>query len=203
MAPDVMKGNMVPFVGFYAQMAWLASPWDCHPIPCWGMNRTVREEFLKRFWNSAVHLRFPLQLIAVVLGSHGGLWAVTVQLSLWVHEKLGHFVLLPQPADLATRGFGAAIFGTLQIAGDLLDTRIGLDPALHAHGACPSLSGSCAISSGRSPTELEEAALVDGLVDLGRVPDHRILPIALPGIVASFILSIGADLERVFLCSPL
>jgi hypothetical protein len=48
------------------------------------------------------------------------------------------------------------------------------------------------------PTELEEAALVDGLSIWGAFLTI-IVPIALPGMVAAFILSPGPDLERVFL----
>ena len=61
------------------------------------------------------------------------------------------------------------------------------DPRLHADRCCPSSSGSCATSSPTIPAELEEAALVDGLSVWGAFM-RIVLPIALPGMVAAFIL---------------
>ena len=51
------------------------------------------------------------------------------------------------------------------------------------------------------PIELEQAALVDGCTIWGAFV-RIVLPIALPGMVAAFILSLRALLERVFLRSP-
>jgi multiple sugar transport system permease protein len=66
MAPDVMKGNMVPWVDYAPK--WLG--WRSLGLSpdTWGDESTVRAEFLKRFSNSAI-VAVVSSVLAVVLGS--------------------------------------------------------------------------------------------------------------------------------------
>ena len=51
-APDVMQGNMVPWVDYTPQwLGWRSIGLSPDTI---GTESTVREEFLKRFWNSTI-----------------------------------------------------------------------------------------------------------------------------------------------------
>ena len=66
LAPDVMKGNMIPWVDYTPQWrGWKSLGLSPDTI---GMESTVREEFLKRFWNSTVSALCSSAL-AVILGS--------------------------------------------------------------------------------------------------------------------------------------
>jgi len=66
MAPDVMKGHMVPWVDFTPK--WLG--WKSLGLSpdTWGDESTVRAEFFKRFANSAI-AALASSVLAVVLGS--------------------------------------------------------------------------------------------------------------------------------------
>ena len=66
MAPDVMKGNLVPWWDFSPRwLGWKSLGLSPDTI---GNESTVRAEFLKRFWNSAV-IAVSASTLAVVLGS--------------------------------------------------------------------------------------------------------------------------------------
>ena len=79
----------------------------------------------------------------------------------------------------------------------LLDTRIGLI-LLYTLMVLPIVIWIMRDQFDTIPIELEQAALVDGCSIWGAFL-RIVLPIALPGMVAAFILSRGALLERVFL----
>jgi len=66
LAPDVMRGNMVPWWDFTPR--WKG--WESIGISprLIGEVSTVREEFLKRFWNSTI-VSVTSSFLAVVLGS--------------------------------------------------------------------------------------------------------------------------------------
>jgi multiple sugar transport system permease protein len=66
LAPDVMKGNLIPWWDFTPR--WKG--WESIGLSprLMGEVSTVREEFLKRFWNSTV-IAVSASLLAVVLGS--------------------------------------------------------------------------------------------------------------------------------------
>ena len=84
MAPDVMKGNIIPWVDFTPKwLGWRSLGLSPETI---GIESTVREEFLKRFWNSAI-VSVCSSILAVGLGELCGLWFVPLQLSLWFYEK--------------------------------------------------------------------------------------------------------------------
>ena len=66
MAPDVMKGNLIPWWDFTPRWkGWESIGLSPRLI---GEVSTVREEFFKRFWNSAV-VSISASLLAVILGS--------------------------------------------------------------------------------------------------------------------------------------
>ena len=65
-APDVMKGNLMPYVDFQPKMLGLRSL-GLSPETIFNES-TVREEFLKRFWNSTV-VAVGSSTLAVMLGS--------------------------------------------------------------------------------------------------------------------------------------
>ena len=71
MAPDVMKGNMVPWVDFTPKwLGWKSLGLSPDTL---GDDSTVRAEFLKRFANSAI-VSVTSSVLAVGLGS-GRLWS--------------------------------------------------------------------------------------------------------------------------------
>ena len=66
LAPDVTKGNLIPWVDFTPR--WKG--WESIGISprLIGEISTVREEFLKRFWNSAI-IALSASSLAVILGA--------------------------------------------------------------------------------------------------------------------------------------
>ena len=66
LAPDVMRGNMIPWWDFTPRWkGWESLGFSPRLI---GEVSTVREEFLKRFWNSTV-IAVSASVLAVILGS--------------------------------------------------------------------------------------------------------------------------------------
>ena len=66
MAPDVMKGNIVPYWDYTPRwLGWRSLGLSPDTI---GNESTVRTEFLKRFWNSVI-IAVSASVIAVGLGS--------------------------------------------------------------------------------------------------------------------------------------
>ena len=164
----------------------------------WGDESTVRAEFLKRFSNSAI-VSLVSSVLAVVLGSLAayGLRRFSYKFGWMRNDDISFFFLsqliLP-PVVLALP------FLVLYKELALLDTRIGLI-LLYTLSVLPIVIWIMRDQFASIPTELEEAALVDGLSIWGAFVTI-ILPIALPGMVAAFILSPRADLERVLLRGP-
>jgi multiple sugar transport system permease protein len=182
LAPDVMRGNMVPFVDFTPQWrGWESIGLSPRLI---GEVSTVREEFLKRFWNSAI-IALSASTLAVVLGSLAayGLSRFNYRFGFMRNPDISFFFLsqliLP-PVVLALP------FLVLYRSMDMLDTRLGLI-LLYTLTVLPIVIWIMRDQFQGIPVELEEAALVDGLGVWGAF-FQIVLPIALPGMVASFIL---------------
>ena len=160
---------------------------------------TVREEFLKRFWNSAV-VALSASALAVVLGSCAayGLSRFDYRFGFMKNADISFFFLsqliLP-PVVLALP------FLVLYRELALLDTRIGLI-LLYTLTVLPIVIWIMRDQFGSIPTELEEAALVDGLSVWGAFVTI-ILPIALPGMVAAFILSLVLTWNEYFFAALL
>jgi multiple sugar transport system permease protein len=184
LAPDVMKGNMIPWWDFTPRWkGWESIGFSPRLI---GEVSTVREEFLKRFWNSTV-ISISSSMLAVVLGSLAayGLSRFNYRFGFMRNSDISFFFLsqmiLP-PVVLALP------FLVLYKSLALLDSRIGLI-LLYTLMVLPIVIWIMRDQFQGIPIELEEAALVDGLGIWGAFM-QIVLPIALPGMVAAFILSL-------------
>jgi len=197
LAPDVMQGNMVPWIDF--QPKWKG--WQSLGLsPETIFNEsTVRDEFLKRFVNSA-KAALGASSLALVLGSCAayGLSRFNYKFGFMRNSDISFFFLsqliLP-PVVLALP------FLVLYKELALLDTSIGLI-LLYTLTVLPIVIWIMRDQFSAIPVELEEAALVDGLSVWGAF-FTIILPIALPGMVAAFILSLVLTWNEYFFAALL
>jgi multiple sugar transport system permease protein len=183
-APDVMRGALLPWIDFEpARLGWRSLGLSADTI---GRTSTVRDEFLKRFANSVVS-SLSASFLAVWIGSLAayGLSRFSYRFGPWRNKDIAFFFLsqliLP-PVVLAMP------FLVLYKELALLDTRIGLI-LLYTLMVLPIVIWVMRDQFGAIPIELEEAALVDGLSVWGAFL-RIVLPLALPGMVAAFILSL-------------
>lgn len=197
MAPDVMQGNMIPWVDFEPKWrGWKSLGLSPDTI---FTESTVREEFLKRFWNSTISA-LGSSALAVILGSMVayGLSRFRYKFGFMRNPDISFFFLsqliLP-PVVLALP------FLVLYKQLDLLDTRIGLI-LLYTLTVLPIVIWIMRDQFQAIPVELEEAALVDGLSIWGAFVTI-ILPIALPGMVAAFILALVLTWNEYFFAALL
>ncbi len=183
--PNVMQGHLVPWVGGF-EPSWRG--WQSlglSPDTIFGVS-TVRDEFLKRFTNSAV-ISLGASFLAIVLGSLAayGLSRFDYKFGYMRNADISFFfvsqLILP-PVVLALP------FLVLYKSLALLDTQIGLI-LLYTLSVMPIVIWIMRDQFDTIPRELDEAGLVDGLSSWG-VFMRLILPIALPGMVAAFILSL-------------
>ena len=183
-AVNVTQGHLIPFVNFMPDWkGWRSlglSPDTIFQIS------TVRDEFVKRFFNSVL-ASVVASFIAVVIGSLAayGLSRFSYKFGHMRNKDISFFFLsqliLP-PVVLALP------FLVLYKELGLLDSRIGLI-MLYVLMVLPIVIWIMRDQFGSIPVELEEAALVDGLGIWGAF-FRIVLPIALPGMVAAFILSL-------------
>lgn len=197
MAPDVMKGNMVPWWDFTPKwLGWKSLGLSPDTI---GADSTVRDEFFKRFTNSVIAAGCSSTL-AVALGSLAayGLSRFSYKFGYMRNADISFFfisqLILP-PVVLALPML--VLYKELA----LLDTRIGLI-LLYTLSVLPIVIWIMRDQFSSIPTELEEAALVDGLSIWGAF-FTIILPIALPGMVAAFILSLVLTWNEYFFAALL
>ena len=197
MAPDVMKGNMIPWWDFTPKwLGWKSLGLSPDTI---GTDSTVRDEFLKRFTNSVI-VSVASSLLAVIMGSLAayGLSRFSYKFA-WMRNSDISFFFLSQlilpPVVLALPML--VLYKELA----LLDTRIGLI-LLYTLSVLPIVIWIMRDQFSSIPTELEEAALVDGLSIWGAFLTI-ILPIALPGMVAAFILSLVLTWNEYFFAALL
>jgi len=196
-AADVTQGMMIPFVDF--QPSWIGwGSLGLSPDTIGGLS-TPRDEFFTRFQNSAI-ISVSASLLAVALGSMTGygLSRFGYQFGPMKNADIGFFfisqLILP-PVVLALP------FLVLYKELDLLDTHIGLI-LLYTLTVLPIVIWIMRDQFLSIPTELEEAALVDGQGVWGAFV-KIILPIALPGMVAAFILSLVLTWNEYFFASLL
>lgn len=197
LAPNVMQGHMVPFVDY--EPAWKG--WESLGLSprLIGQESTVREEFVKRFTNSAI-TSVSASILAVILGTMAayGLSRFRYRFGFMRNPDISFFFLsqliLP-PVVLALP------FLVLYRSLDLLDTRIGLI-LLYTLTVLPIVIWIMRDQFQSIPVELEEAALVDGLSIWGAFLTI-VLPIALPGMVAAFILSLVLTWNEYFFAALL
>ena len=196
-APDVMQGNIIPWLDYAPNwLGWRSLGLSPDTI---GNESTVRAEFLKRFLNSTI-VALSASTLAVVLGSLAayGLSRFSYRFGPMKNSDISFFFLsqliLP-PVVLALP------FLVLYKSLALLDTRVGLI-MLYTLTVLPIVIWIMRDQFSSIPTELEEAALVDGLSIWGAFLTI-ILPIALPGMVAAFILSLVLTWNEYFFAALL
>lgn len=196
-APDVMQGNMIPWLDFVPNwLGWRSLGLSPDTI---GNESTVRAEFFKRFLNSTI-ISVAASTLAVILGSLAayGLSRFSYKFGPLRNPDISFFFLsqliLP-PVVLALP------FLVLYKSLALLDTRIGLI-LLYTLTVMPIVIWIMRDQFGSIPTELEEAALVDGLSIWGAFLTI-IMPIALPGMVAAFIISLVLTWNEYFFAALL
>jgi multiple sugar transport system permease protein len=183
-AKDVQKGAIVPWVGYTPNWkGWQALGLSPDSI----LNpSTVRDEFMKRFYNSVI-TSVSASLLAVLIGALAayGLSRFAYKIG-WMRNKDISFFFLSQlilpPVVLALPFL--ALYKELA----LLDTTIGLI-MLYTLMVLPIVIWIMRDQFDGIPIELEEAALVDGLSIWGAF-FRIVFPLAAPGMVAAFILSL-------------
>lgn len=184
MAPDVMKGNLVPWWDYIPRWRGWKSL-GLSPDTIFNVS-TVREEFLKRFFNSVL-ISVSASALAVMLGSLAayGLSRFSYRFGFMRNSDISFFFLsqliLP-PVVLALP------FLVLYRQLALLDSAIGMI-FIYTLMVLPIVIWIMRDQFSAIPVELEEAALVDGLSIWGAFL-RIIFPLALPGMVAAFILSL-------------
>ncbi len=183
-AVNVMQGHLVPWVDFQPDWkGWRSLGLSPDTL---GETSTVRDEFLKRFENSIL-ASVGASLLAVVIGSLAayGLSRFQYKFGPWRNKDISFFFLsqliLP-PVVLAMP------FLVLYKELALLDTKMGLI-LVYTLMVLPIVIWITRDQFDTIPIELEQAALVDGCTIWGAFL-RIVLPIALPGMVAAFILSV-------------
>ena len=196
-APDVMQGHIIPFLDYEpAWLGWRSLGLSPDTI---GGTSTVRDEFVRRFFNSTV-ISVSASLLAVFLGSLTGygLSRFGYKFGYMRNSDISFFFLsqliLP-PVVLALP------FLVLYKQLGLLDTHLGLI-LLYTLSVMPIVIWIMRDQFVAIPPELEEAALVDGQGVWGAFA-KIILPIALPGMVAAFVLSLVLTWNEYFFASLL
>ncbi len=196
-APDVMQGNLIPWLDFEpAWLGWRSLGLSPDTI---GASSTVRDEFLGRFTNSLI-VSLTASTLAVLLGSMTGYglsrfsyrfgWMRNADISFFFISQL----ILP-PVVLALP------FLVLYKQLGLLDTHLGL-VLLYTLSVLPIVIWIMRDQFMSIPAELEEAALVDGQGVWGAFA-RIILPIAAPGMVAAFVLSLVLTWSEYFFAALL
>ena len=196
-AVSVTQGHLIPWFDFTPK--WIGfrslglSPETIFQIS------TVREEFLKRFFNSVI-TSVSASILAVMLGSLAayGLSRFQYKLGFVKNSDISFFFLsqmiLP-PVVLALP------FLVLYRELALLDSTIGL-VMLYALMVLPIVIWIMRDQFSTIPIELEEAGLVDGLSVWG-VFMRIVLPISFPGMVAAFILCLVLSWNEYFFAALL
>lgn len=183
-ASNVQKGDIIPWLDFIPKWKGWRSL-GLSPETIW-QESTVREEFLKRFFNTAI-ISVCASILAVILGSTAayGLSRFNYKFGPMRNPDISFFFLsqliLP-PVVLALPVL--VLYKEL----DLLDTRVGI-VLLYTLMVLPIVIWIMRDQFNAVPIELEEAALVDGETVWGSYI-KIVLPIVMPGIVSAFILSL-------------
>lgn len=183
-AVNVTQGHLVPFLDFTPDWkGWRSLGLSPDTI---FETSTVRDEFLRRFWNS-VAAALGASLLAVVLGTLAayGLSRFPYKF-LWMRNKDISFFFLSQlilPPVVLAMPF-LVLYKNLV----LLDTLTGL-VLIYTLTVLPIVIWIMRDQFDGMPLELEQAALIDGCSIWGAFL-RIVLPIALPGMAAAFILSV-------------
>ena len=194
---DVTQGHLIPWVDFSpGWKGWQSLGLSPDTIFA---TSNVRDEFLKKFFNSVI-CSVGASAVAIVIGSLAayGLSRFDYKFGRWRNQDLSFFFLsqliLP-PVVLALP------FLVLYKELALLDTRVGL-VLVYTLMVLPIVIWVMRDQFDTIPPELEQAALVDGCSIWGAF-FRIVLPIALPGMVAAFILSLVLCWNEYFFASLL
>jgi len=196
-AVSVTQGHLIPWFDFTPKWIGLRSL-GLSPETIFQIS-TVREEFLKRFFNSVI-TSVSASILAVMLGSLAayGLSRFQYKLGFVKNSDISFFFLsqmiLP-PVVLALP------FLVLYRELALLDSTIGL-VMLYALMVLPIVIWIMRDQFSTIPIELEEAGLVDGLSVWG-VFLRIVLPVSFPGMVAAFILCLVLSWNEYFFAALL
>jgi multiple sugar transport system permease protein len=194
---DVTQGHLLPWIDFAPNWkGWQSLGLSPDTIFA---TSNVRDEFLKRFLNSVI-ASVGASALAVTIGSLAayGLSRFDYKFGFWRNKDISFFFLsqLILPPVVLAMPF---LILYKQLA--LLDTRIGLI-LIYTLMVLPIVIWVMRDQFDTIPTEIEQAALVDGCSIWGAFL-RIVLPIALPGMVAAFILSIVLCWNEYFFASLL
>jgi multiple sugar transport system permease protein len=194
---DVTQGHLVPWLDFVPSWkGWQSLGLSPDTIFA---HSNVRDEFLNKFLNSVISST-GASALAVVIGSLAayGLSRFEYKFGRWGNKDISFFFLsqliLP-PVVLAMP------FLILYKELALLDTRIGLI-LVYTLMVLPIVIWVMRDQFDTIPNEMEQAALVDGCSIWGAF-FRIVLPIALPGMVAAFILAMVLCWNEYFFASLL
>ena len=183
-ARNVQQGAIIPWVDFEPSwLGWRSMGLSPDTI---GTESTPRTEFFVRFFNSII-TTLSASALAVIIGALAGYGLSRFQYKfLWMRNSDISFFFLSQlilpPVVLALP------FLVLYRELALLDSTFGL-VLIYTLTVLPIVIWIMKDQFDTIPSELDEAAQVDGLGSWGTF-FRIILPIALPGIAAAFILSV-------------
>ena len=183
-AVDVTQGHLIPGLDFQPSWkGWRSLGLSPDTI---GQSSNPRDEFLARFENSVL-ASLGASMVAVVIGSLAayGLSRFEYKFGPWRNKDISFFFLsqLILPPVVLAMPF-LALYKELA----LLDTLTGL-LLVYTLMVLPIVIWIMRDQFGTIPKELEEAALIDGCTVWGAFL-RIVLPVALPGMVAAFILSV-------------
>ena len=196
-AVSVTQGHLIPWIDFTPK--WIGFRSLGLSTETIFQISTVREELLKRFFNSVI-TSVSASILAVMMGSLAayGLSRFQYKLGFVKNSDISFFFLsqmiLP-PVVLALP------FLVLYRELALLDSTIGL-VMLYALMVLPIVIWIMRDQFSTIPIELEEAGLVDGLNVWG-VFIRIVLPISFPGMVAAFILCLVLSWNEYFFAALL
>ena len=194
---DVTQGHLLPWIDFAPSWkGWQSLGLSPDTIFA---TSNVRDEFLRRFLNSVI-ASVGASALAVTIGSLAayGLSRFDYKFGVWRNKDISFFFLsqLILPPVVLAMPF---LILYKQLA--LLDTRIGLI-LIYTLMVLPIVIWVMRDQFDTIPTEIEQAALVDGCSIWGAFL-RIVVPIALPGMVAAFILSIVLCWNEYFFASLL
>ena len=194
---DVTQGHLIPWVDFAPSWkGWQSLGLSPDTIFA---TSDVRDEFLDKFINSVI-CSVGASAFAIVIGSLAayGLSRFDYKFGPWRNKDISFFfvsqLILP-PVVLALP------FLVLYKELALLDTRIGLI-LIYTLMVLPIVIWVMRDQFDTIPMEMEQAALVDGCTIWGAFL-RIVLPIALPGMIAAFILSLVLCWNEYFFASLL
>ena len=196
-APDVMQSNLIPFLDFEpAWLGWRSLGLSPETI---GADSTVRDQFLTRFMNSAI-VSVSASALAVFMGSLTGygLSRFGYQFGPLKNADIGFFFISQLILPPVVLALPFLVFYS-ELA--LLDTHIGLI-LLYTLTVMPIVIWIMRDQFMSIPSELEEAALVDGQGVWGAFA-KIIMPIALPGMIAAFVIALVLTWNEYFFASLL